>query len=93
MASNVSIQNRPSGTSTTLTTKTLSVTVVGNKDDVEDLKATDLKVTIDMKNASKEDGLNVYPARITIPGKKTIWVYYGSDAQDNLSVYITTKSS
>lgn len=91
LESNVSLKNRPSG-NLTLTTKSLSVTVVGKKTDVEALKATDLRVTIDMKTATETGALNAYPTRVTISGKKTVWVYYGKDTQHSLSVYINTKS-
>lgn len=93
LASNVTVHNRPDNTSMTVTTKTLSVTVIGKKSDVSALKAADLTVTIDMKKAAAAGGLNTYPARVTIAGKKTVWVYYGGDAKDSYEVYINTKTS
>ena len=91
LASNVTLKNRPSG-NLTLTTKTLSVTVVGKESDVKALKASDLQVAIDMKTATETGALNAYPTRVTLPDKKTIWVYYGKGTQDSLSVYVNTKS-
>ncbi len=93
LASNVTIKNRPGSTTMTVTSKTLAVTVIGRKSDVSDLKASDLKVVIDMKKAADAGGLNTYPARVTISGKKTVWIYYGGDAKDSYEVYINTKTS
>ena len=90
LASNVTIQNQPEGSDITLTTKNLTVTVVGSEEDVAELEASDLRVTIDMAEATSSGNLSVYPARITIPGKNNMWVYYGEDPQDSLSVYVTS---
>ena len=66
--------------------------MVGKESDVKALKASDLQVAIDMKTATETGALNAYPTRVTLPDKKTIWVYYGKGTQDSLSVYVNTKS-
>lgn len=81
-ASNVTIQNKPQNTSVEFSTKTLSVTIVGEEADVDDLKATELMVVIDMETQT---------ARVTVPSNRAVWVYYGADSKDNLPVFVTAK--
>lgn len=84
LAANVTIQNIPKNATADLSTKALSVTVVGEKADVDALKASELKVVIDASAQS---------ARITLPSHRTAWVYYGEDSADGLSVIVTIKTS
>ncbi|MGI6265417.1 MAG: YbbR-like domain-containing protein [Acutalibacteraceae bacterium] len=93
LASNVTILNRPTGTTAELSTKSLSVTVVGLSDDVQSITDADLRVAIDMASKTEAGKLNAYAVRVTVAGKNTVWVYYGEDADHSLMAYLTTKTS
>lgn len=77
---NVKFVNCPAGISVTPVEKNLNgITVYGPAQVINRLKASDLLVTVDVKNESAL-GQRTLTSRISAPNYPTVWIYYGETA-------------
>ncbi len=72
---NFSVEGLPSGYSCEVTSKTISVTVIGPKDEVEALKADDIVAVIDAKSISGKVGSVDMPVTFKFSTSKSCWAY------------------
>lgn len=88
-AANIKLNNVPDGfTARIANFTTTSVTIVGPKEQIEDLKAKDLTLACDLtaaKGAKPEAGRKTYKVAVSIQGESGAWVYGTYEA----TVYLT----
>ncbi len=88
---NIQIVNRPEGKKTTVNTKSISVTIVGRKDQLEKLKAGNLTAVIDMSSSESLSGSITLNANIVLDSSfDCCWPYWA--VSDNPYPVIVTVS-
>lgn len=70
-----SVEGLPSGFSCEVTSKSITVTVIGPKDEIESLKADDIVAVIDAKNFSGKVGSVEMPITFKLNTVKSCWAY------------------
>ena len=80
-----SVEGLPSGFSCEVTSKSISVTVIGPKDEIESLKADDIVAVIDAKNFSGKVGSVEMPITFKLSTVKSCWAYGEYKANVNIT--------
>ncbi len=74
---NFKVVNTPGGMKTTTSqTKLTTVELYGPAPIIQSIKPEDIQVTVDMTNVTTA-GQQTVKARLSVPGKDTVWAYYG----------------
>jgi hypothetical protein len=84
---NTTVINRPDGASYSLSTQKISVTLIGDRNSINKIKASDLSAVIDMANEGTA-GVREFKAIIKVKGYKDVWVYYGT-SESGYTAYLT----
>lgn len=86
---NVSIANAPAGYNTKATAlSSYSVTLVGREEDIQNISAANIKLTVDLSSLNKDDvktGISSYPVSAVIDNSDTCWVYGDYTASVNIT--------
>lgn len=77
---NIDIINCPAGVKISFVEKALNnITLYGPSNVINRIRATDLKITVDVKNDATQ-GQKTLTTRVSIPNHDGVWVYYGDNA-------------
>ncbi len=77
--SSVTFKNNGAAKKTAVEKQTINVTLYGTADALDAVKASNLKVTVDLENA-KENGLKNAVGTLAVSGVDDVWFFYGKDA-------------
>ena len=80
-----SVEGLPSGFSCEVTSKSITVNVIGPKDEIESLKADDIVAVIDAKNFSGKVGSVEMPITFKLNTVKSCWAYGEYKANVNIT--------
>ena len=80
-----SVEGLPSGFSCEVTSKSITVNVIGPKDEIESLKAEDIVAVIDAKNFSGKVGSVEMPITFKLSTVKSSWAYGEYKANVNIT--------
>ena len=80
-----SVEGLPSGFSCEVTSKSITVNVIGPKDEIESLKAEDIVAVIDAKNFSGKVGSVEMPITFKLNTVKSCWAYGEYKANVNIT--------
>lgn len=86
---NVNISNIPDGYNAKATAlSSYSITLVGREEDLTNISASNIKLTVDLSSLNKDDiktGISSYPVSATIDNSDTCWVYGDYTASVNIT--------
>lgn len=85
-AANVEYINNTTGKQPTIQPRTTQVCLVGEAASLQEITADDLRLSVDLTNASV--GTAAYSARYRVEGHDDVWVYYGEEP-NSTTVYVT----
>lgn len=86
-SSNTSVIRRPAGRSYQLATQKIGVKLIGSKQSIEKIKASNLSAVIDMAD-DPTTGVREFRAMIRVSGFDDVWVYYGESEPSGYQIYM-----
>ena len=92
LGKNLIVNNQPAGISISPQSTLTNITVCGTSYAIGRISASNLRVVVDMNNASTP-GPNRYMARVEVTSRTDVWVYYGDNGENGMEYWITVDNA